>query len=266
MFEILFFILGLAFGSFLNVVLFRYGTGLGFGGRSRCASSGRVLRWYELIPVISFFVQGGRSRYTGSRLSWQYPLVEFVTGVLFAGAYIFAFQQSLFVDTVSFLALLLVSLSVVSLVVLICVYDIRHMIIPNEFSYPLIGLSFISLFISLDPFIFTIPSMSALFAGPLVALPFVLFWFVSRGRWMGFADAKLALAMGWFLGLSSGFAAVLLAFWFGAIISIVVLVFSKQQKKQNALIPFAPFLLAGFLLTVVYNISIETLMLLFVFV
>lgn len=266
MFEILFFILGLAFGSFLNVVLFRYGTGLGFSGRSRCASSGRVLRWYELVPVLSFCIQGGRSRHTGARLSWQYPLVEFATGLLFVGAYVFAFQQSLFLGAVSFLILLIVSLSVVSLVMLICVYDIRHMIIPNEFSYPFIGLSFISLFFSLDPFILTIPSMSALFAGPLVALPFVLFWFVSRGKWMGFADAKVALAMGWFLGVSSGFAAVLIAFWLGAVVSVVLLVFSKHTTKRGVMIPFAPFLLAGFLLTIVYNISIETLTRLFIFI
>jgi prepilin signal peptidase PulO-like enzyme (type II secretory pathway) len=140
------------------------------------------------------------------------------------------------------------------------------MIIPNEFSYPLIGLACMSLFVSLDPFMFTIPSMGALFAGPFVALPFVLFWFVSRGRWMGFADAKLALAMGWFLGVSSGFAAVLIAFWLGAIVSVIFLVFSKHVIKRGVMIPFAPFLLAGFLLTIVYNISIETLMLLFVFV
>lgn len=264
MFEILFFILGLVFGSFLNVVLFRYSTGLGLSGRSRCASSGKTLRWYELVPVVSFFIQGGKSRHTGAKLSWQYPLVELVTGILFVGAYVFTFQRSMFMDVFSFPVLLVFSLALVSLFVLISVYDIRHMIIPNEFSYPYIGLAFFSLFVSLDPITFVLPTWQSLIAGPLVALPFVLFWFISRGKWMGFADAKIALAIGWLVGISFGFASVLLAFWIGAVVGVIVLVFSQKKRTKNVMIPFGPFLLAGLLLSLVYNISIEHLALLFV--
>lgn len=264
MFGIFFFILGLCVGSFLNVVLFRYGTGIGFGGRSRCASSGKTLRWFELIPVLSFLVQGGKSRHTGAKLSLQYPFVELLTGVLFMAAYYFSLQAVPIENLTSFLILLITLFVVCALLVLIVVYDTKHMIIPNEFSYPLIVISLISIFVSLNPLVFFMPSIGVLLSGPIVAAPFALMWLISGGKWMGFADAKLALAIGWFLGISSGFAAVLVSFWFGALFGIVVLALSKKENRKLIKIPFGPFLVAGLILALVYNISIESIAMFFV--
>jgi leader peptidase (prepilin peptidase)/N-methyltransferase len=264
MFEILFFILGASVGSFLNVVVIRYGTGIGYGGRSMCASSGKCLRWFELIPIVSFFLQKGRSRYTGAKLSWQYPIVEFLTGVLFVLSFRLAFS---FVDiSIASFALMLAFYILSScFLMLVATYDAKHMIVPNEFVYPLVGLSFISLFVELGSTIsFALPSLESLLAGPLVALPFVILWVVSRGKWMGFADAKIALFIGWFLGISGGFAAVLISFWVGAIIGVVVLLVLPKDKRNNLKIPFAPFLLTGLILTLLYNIDITNLLLWFV--
>lgn len=256
---IIFFIFGTLIGSFLNVVIIRYGTGMGLGGRSRCSSSGQILKWYELIPIVSFLIQGGRSRYTGAKLSWQYPLVEFLTGIAFVFCLFLSVNLLIFGDIWSFVTSF-VFFSLVSVFsILISVYDIRHMIIPNQFVYPLIVLSFVSLFVSLNPLLVSFPSIQDFVAGPLVALPFVLMWFVSRGRWMGFADAKLGLIMGWFLGIAQGFFAVLLSFWIGALVGILVLIYFKMKKKTIKQIPFGPFLLTGLILTFLYNISIDTI-------
>ena len=80
---------------------------------------------------------------------------------------------------------------------------------------------FIKIIISVLMFkIGTTSTILALLAGPLVALPFALFWLVSGGRWMGLGDAKLALIVGWGLGISYGFTALMYSFWIGAIIII----------------------------------------------
>lgn len=258
------FIFGTIIGSFLNVVIFRHGTGMGLGGRSRCMTSGKVLRWYELVPIVSFLLQGGRSLHTGAKLSWQYPLVEFLTGLLF----LVSFQKSfVFLEAGDMLAfnLSFVFLALVSVfIILISVYDAKHMIIPNEFAYPFLLLAFVSLFVSLEPVALGLPSWSAFVAGPLVALPFLFLWFISKGKWMGFADVKLALAIGWFLGLSGGLWALLISFWVGALFGIGFLVYQRLHKRNNHHIPFGPFLLTGLILVFLYNINIETFIALFI--
>jgi len=258
--SILIFIFGTIIGSFLNVVILRHGTGMGLGGRSRCATSGKVLKWYELIPVVSFIIQKGRSRYTGAKLSIQYPLVELATGFLF----LISFQQaSIMFGLFNAVPLLLVFifLALCSVyIILVSVYDIRHMIIPNEFIYPLLALSLVPLFVSLQPFHVSLPTFWQIVSGPLAAVPFLFLWFVSRGRWMGFADAKIALLMGWFLGVGKALVAVMLGFWMGAVVGIFVFLYSKYiLKKTVRHIPFGPFLLVGLILTFLYNINIHTL-------
>lgn len=259
---IIFTILGLIIGSFLNVVIFRHGTGMGLGGRSRCMSSGQTLRWYELVPVFSFILQRGRSLRTGAKLSWQYPLVEIATALLFAISYIILSPMLWQGDMISFVISLIFFFLVSCFVVLISVYDIRHMIIPNAFIYPLIVLSFMSMFFVLSPFHFSAPTLLQIVSGPLVALPFVGLWYVSGGRWMGFADAKIGLALGWFLGISSAFAGVILACFLGAVVGSLVLLFS--QDKTNHHIPFGPFLLTGFILSFLYTIDMYSLVMWFI--
>lgn len=253
------FIFGTIIGSFLNVVLFRHGTGMGLGGRSRCISSGNILKWYELIPVVSFLIQKGRSRYTGTKISVQYPLVEILTGFLFLLSFFKVYATFDFFN-VSSSIVFFIFLSLCSVfIILVSVYDIRHMIIPNEFIYPLIGLSFLQLFFSLQPFSFVFPSLLQILSGPLLALPFILLWLVSKGQWIGFADSKIALAIGWFLGIHQGFFAVLIGFWAGAIIGVLYLVYAKYiLHKTIRQIPFGPFLLTGLIVAFLYNINIHT--------
>jgi prepilin signal peptidase PulO-like enzyme (type II secretory pathway) len=258
------FIFGTIIGSFLNVVIFRHGTGMGLGGRSRCMTSGKVLRWYELIPIVSFLIQGGRSRNDGSKISWQYPLVEFLTGVLFVFSFLKSAPLLWSGDTASFFVLTLFLMLSSVFVILIAVYDAKHMIIPNEFIYPLIGISFASLFVSLSPLGLTLPSLSALLSGPLTALPFFLLWLISRGRWMGFADAKVALCIGWFLGILPGFFAILLSFWIGAVFGVLILALGKLHGFRVTIVPFGPFLLTGLILTFLYNMNMESFLLLFI--
>jgi prepilin signal peptidase PulO-like enzyme (type II secretory pathway) len=235
---------GLIVGSFLNVLIYRHNTGWGIGGRSKCFSCSKTLSARELVPVFSFLVQGARCRNCRSKISWQYPAVECATGVLFA----LSFGQFITWGanfSVIGLALFVLTLLIMSLLVVITVYDLRHKIIPNEYVYGFVGLALVVRvllswqvgFVWLD-----------VLAGPLFAALFGLMWLLSRGTWMGLGDAKLVLGMGFFLGLSKTVTALLFSFWTGALVGIGLLFFYPRHTTMKSEIPFAPFLVFGTLL------------------
>jgi prepilin signal peptidase PulO-like enzyme (type II secretory pathway) len=112
-------------------------------------------------------------------------------------------------------------LAILSLLVAISAYDVKHTIIPDAWVYALGGLALVSQLIVPQPAGFAM--VSFLLAGPALALPFVVLWFVSGGRWMGLGDAKLALAVGWLLGPVYGFLSLMFAFVLGAIVSVCIL-------------------------------------------
>ena len=131
------FLFGLIIGSFLNTVIYRYNTGRTVGGRSQCLVCGHTLTWRELIPILSFVIQGGKCAKCQSRFSMQYPLVEFITAILFLGVSYKLWPINF--DFTSFplplVAELIVHWLVMSLLVGIAVYDLRHKIIPNGIVY-----------------------------------------------------------------------------------------------------------------------------------
>lgn len=246
---------GVAVGSFLNVVILRHAREESIGGRSHCPYCNKILSFFELIPLLSYLLQRGRCRACKAALSWQYPAVEALTALLFV-AVVYRTQ-----DTYE-IALML---PVVYLLVCITVYDFRHFIIPNSWVYSLSVLSFLSLFLGEGGAV-VLPTLLELSAGPLIALPFAALWYFSSGRWIGFGDAKLALAMGWLLGVVGGFSAVMLAFWIGAVASLTLLGIQRahlalegKPLTMKSEVPFAPFLILGLLLVYFFNINAFTL-------
>lgn len=232
------FIFGAIIGSFLNVVIYRYHTGKGVGGRSQCMVCGKILGARELVPILSFFLQRGRCRKCASRISFQYPLVEVMTGTLFLLIFNFTFLTSHTGDIISFLYYLVVA----SILIVIIAYDMRHTIIPDSFAYSFAALAFLyGLFV--PPL--GIPFLWFVLSGPLLAAPFALLWVVSQGRWMGLGDAKLALGIGWFLGWYAGISALILAFWIGAAVGIALLFLKSKRFTMKSEIPFGPFLVLG---------------------
>lgn len=249
------FILGTIIGSFLNVVVDRFNTGRGLGGRSKCDATGKTLSWYELIPILSFLVQRGKSLHSKTKLSVQYPLVEAGTGLIF----LLIFQKfwpAVYRFPAQFMFVTLFYFFISSLLVIILTYDFKHKIIPNFFVW-------IFNILVLLAVLFFYPSLWNILAGPLVALPLFLLWAVSKGKWLGFGDVKFALGMGWMLGISAGFAALLLSFWIGAIFGIFILIAKKSKNHQ---IPFAPFLVLATLLCFLYNIDMNSIYKIFNFI
>lgn len=234
------FMFGTIIGSFLNVVVFRMGTGMGIGGRSMCLSCNRNLHWYELIPVISFLLQSGKCRICKTKISWQYPMVEFFTGALFAISTFFLWQN---------VPLLVVSFILISLGVIIAAYDAKHKIIhlPALVAFFITGTLFnsINYFQYMDGVPFSLLRIIGLLIGALiVALPFFIMWAVSRGRWIGFGDVEIIAVAGWLLGISGGYSSVMLGFWIACLVILQVYGYFKFKKKLfNHQVPMAPFLL-----------------------
>ncbi len=254
------FAFGIILGSFLNVVILRFNTGMSVAkGRSKCFSCDKTLEWYELVPVLSFVFQRGRCKGCQSRVSWQYPFVELLGGLALPVAY-------LYTPVVSnpFLSVLLFVLTAAILFfyIIICAYDFRHKIIPDFFSY---GAALITLGIIGVEFLGTgAVDWTRVIAGPALFAFYWFFWAVSKGKWMGFGDAKLALSIGWFLGLSQGVTATLFAFWSGTLIMLPIMLYQKLRHEKHGLgmkseIPFGPFIILGFLLSLLMHIDLHAL-------
>jgi len=264
------FFLGAIVGSFLNVVILRYNTGKSIvKGGSKCFSCGKKLKWHELVPIFSFLLQKGKCRACGSKISWQYPLVEIATGLLFL--LIFNFQFSIFNQfSIYLISNVLFFWIITALLIIITVYDLRHMIIPNKLVWIFNGLAFFFvLFGAFDlsffsNFEFRISNFwPSLVAGLIFAAFFALLWLVSKGTWMGLGDAKLALGIGLLSGPIGTVSVFLFSFWIGALVGIFLLFYKRLNLTIKSRIPFAPFLVLGFLIYFLFDFDVVDLLTIF---
>ncbi|MFH1200874.1 MAG: prepilin peptidase [bacterium] len=256
---IIFFIFGLIIGSFLNVVIIRLNTERSFGGRSGCMSCQNKLTWYELIPIFSFLGLLGRCKNCKTKISIQYPLVEFITGLIFALLFL-KFQDIFFFNTLTFSFTYAYYVVIFSLLIVIAVYDLKHKIIPDILSFvlgilALVGLFFLQANGSLG-FPPHLPTLLGFLSGPIIAAPFAFLWLVSSGRWMGLGDAKLAISLGWLLGLSLALSGVVFAFWIGSVVGLSLVIFSHKKHGMKSEIPFTPYLALGVLLVFLFDLHL----------
>ena len=247
------FLLGLIVGSFLNTIIYRLNTEEDFVfGRSKCPDCGHELAWDDLIPVISFSILGGKCRYCRKPISWQYPLVELSTAILFLA--VFAQNMDLFFDFLFFAVLKITFLFyVISSLVVITVYDFKHYIIPNKVVYPLIGAT--SLWYLISSLFFQTYNLTDLLGFVLAAFYSAAFFWVinimTGGKGMGMGDVKLGLFMGLFLGYPSVLMALFLSFFIGSIVGIGLILFGDKKFKSE--VPFAPFLVSGTFLVMLFG-------------
>ena len=202
--------LGLIVGSFLNVYILRLNTGKDTKGRSACASCGTKLEWVDLFPVLSFLFLQGKCRSCKSKISYQYPIVEFLNAILY---FLIAFYvKDLFLWAPLFF---LASLSVI-----IAVYDFKHHIIPQKLINALTGVTLLVFLYNgyfshqINHFNFW---LSHIFATLIFTTPIFLIWFFSKGSAMGFGDVKLALPLFILLTPVESFTAFTFTFVFGAV-------------------------------------------------
>ena len=243
------FILGVSLGSFLNSVTYRLENNESFRGRSWCPNCKKKLSWFDLIPLFSFLILKGRCRHCKLAISIQYPLVELSTGLLFLLITSHWSPISSFYGLGGLFFFWLVS----CFLLIIFVYDLKHLIIPDKIVYPGIVIAFLyQLFGIFDlgfvsDFGFSIsdlkPLANSFLAALLVSGFFLAIVLISRGKWMGVGDVKLAFLMGLLLGFPGILVALFVAFFAGAIIGLGLIAFGKKSLKAE--VPFGPFLVIG---------------------
>lgn len=238
------FVFGLIVGSFLNVLAFRYdpeGRFFSFKkwtGRSHCLFCSQQLKWYELIPVLSFIIQEGRCLVCRRKLSWQYPLVELASGLAFLLPYYFNFNWVLSV----------LWILIFIIFILIWAIDFRLMVIPDELIILLaaLGLILIDQTAGLWWNHLAAALSAAFFLGAIILL--------SRGKAMGMGDLKLVAVLGLIFGWPDIVLVLALAFIIGAIVGLFLLAFGKKKFKDA--IPFGPFLILSSSIVVFFSQTI----------
>lgn len=263
---IIFFILGLIIGSFLNVVVYRLNQVESILGRSHCPHCKKKIRWFDNVPLLSFFLLSARCRDCGEKISWQYPLVEFSTGVVFAliGHHFFlSFNSSTWSLTGFYLVIF-------ALLMVILVYDGKYMEIPMLILWLGVGIT-LAFFLYFDWRNFNdvvsfwdFRTISGLFGGLVAFLFFFALASYSKETWMGFGDAYLGLLTGLIVGWPGIIAALMLSFAIGATISVGLIAFRKKTMKSQ--IPFAPFLIAGTFLVVIMSQAFPALKNFFIYI
>ncbi len=256
------FVLGAIIGSFLNVLIYRFHTGKSINGHSHCMSCGNRLRWFELFPILSYLSLRGRCRKCASYVPVRYLLVEFATAISFLGIY-FVTQDWVF------FAILAVLVSVLMVTV---VYDYYHLIIPNELPIALVGLAVVYQGYQIYSGAEFDILLSALLSAVVGAGFYAFLWLISKGRWIGFGDAKLAFSLGLFLSAEYIVSMLILSFWIGAAVSLLLLgiqwvlmrgqftlPFMDAGITMKSEIPFAPFIILAFVATFFFAVDVMEL-------
>src|SRR5258706_4488733 len=244
LFTLFLFFIGICIGSFLNVVIDRTGNGESIlFGRSHCDYCRHPLFWYDLFPLFSFLFLLGKCRYCQKRLSFQYPAVEFLTGVIFVAV---GTVLSPSVYTTSEIIRLLLVIKLISCFIAIFFIDLKFGIIPDELI--IIG-SLASLLIAI---FYNGQLFLDILTGICTLIFFLTIFLLTRQRGIGFGDVKLGFLMGLFLGFPQIIIALYAAFVSGAIIGIW-LVLQKRKKFFGGVLPFGPFLIFGVFLSFFYG-------------
>jgi len=235
-------LIGLCIGSFLNVLIDRLPKGETVTwDRSRCDHCGKALRWFELVPVISFIFLGGKCLRCKKKLKIQYPAIELVTALGFIGIW-----NAYGISPFAFLGLLLVYCAfVVTLII-----DFRHQIIPDSMTL-LAGFG-AALWVWQ-----TVPTARWAHHGiaALLASGFLyIVWAATRGKGMGFGDVKFAIVMGILLGLPNTVVALYAGFLTGALVGVILIM--KKAKTLKSKIAFGPFLIIGTVIAFIWGSQI----------
>ena len=232
------FVLGLLWGSFCNVCIYRLpNKGNVINSRSKCRSCDRVIRWFDNIPLISYIILQAKCRNCKTNIAFRYFLVELLTALCFLGIF--------YLYGVSITTLMLIILSI--FFVIIFFIDLDHFIIPNELTFPLMIIGFLKSFdpnINLDLF----PSyMESLIGG---VLGYILIWSIitlymkiRKKEGMGLGDAKLLAAIGFWFGWYSIPYVIFLSSLSALLIALPSLI--NKSKSMSSQIPFGPYLIFG---------------------
>jgi len=219
---VLVFIFGLVFGSFLNALEWRLFEKKSLMTRSECPKCHKMIKWYDNIPIFSFLFLKGKCRECQAKISWQYPIVELVVGLLFT----FVFFYYSILASFSLVSIIRDCL-VVFVLTFIFVYDAKHMEVSDAVTLGGSLLFFLfSLFLGAD-------WLDMLLGGLIGAGFFLLQFIISKGKWVGGGDIRIGLLMGILLGWKLTILALWIAYVIGGIFSIILVLGKKKGLKTE---------------------------------
>ncbi len=230
-------VFGLVIGSFLNVVVWRVPRKESIvHPASRCGSCGTPIAPYDNVPVVSWLWLRGRCRTCRAPISIRYPVIELLTGVLFAAV------GARLHDSWALPAYLVLTAALVALSAI----DLEHYILPNRIVYPL-GCTGAALLAFASAMEHDWGAFGRACAGSAAAFVFFFIVHVISPRGMGFGDVRLSLVLGLYLGWLGWpevFAGLFLGFVYGAVVGLAVIaVVGPKGRKYH--VPFGPFLALG---------------------
>lgn len=212
--------------------------------RSRCLHCHHTLRWYDLIPLVSWLSTGGRCRYCRKSIGALEPLMEIGTAVFFVGSYLLWPEIITPLDLGEFVLWLISGV----LLAILFAYDVKWFLLPNVIVFPLLGAGIImaglGVFTSGDA---VAALLDVAIAASVLSGLYLILWYVSKGKWIGFGDVKLGLALALLLGnWQLAFLALFLANLIGCLVVIPGLVSGKMKRGSH--VPFGPLLIVGFVI------------------
>lgn len=284
------FILGAILGSFIKAAADRVIIDKSLWGRSYCPHCKKTLRWYDLLPLLSYLFLKGRCRFCQKRIPQSDLFTELAVGLIVAVLFWLLVSPSLELllfpnwKTALFLLDLLFKLFVIIVILIVFIIDFKTGLILDCLTYPAALVAFFYLLISsgVKSFLFyqslknsalakyLMPPVSgylldhlqriwtpaglAILSGIGLAGIFAGLIILTRGKGMGWGDAKYVLFIGLALGFPNSLVAVFLAFLVGATVSVLLIVFGKKHFGQT--IPFGPFLSLGTLISLLFGTQI----------
>ena len=243
---LVFFIFGICIGSFLNVCIYRIPKKENITTtRSHCMECGNVIKWYDLVPVLSFIILGGKCRYCKTKLSAQYPIIELLNGLLYCLVYA---VMGLSIRTV-------LTCAVCSALLVIAVIDWRTYEIPFGLNVFIGCIGVINLTFDYQNFV------NYLVGAICVSGFLFILYIITKGRGIGGGDIKLMAAAGLFLGWKS----IILALVIGCILGSIIHLIRMKVSKAEHVLAFGPYLAAGILISSLWGNDLIGLYLSFYF-
>ena len=230
-------IIGGLWGSFANVCIVRLPEDKGVvSGRSNCPKCKKQINWHDNIPIISYFILNGKCRKCKKPISFQYVVVELLSIVSFVTIYL--------IYGYSFTSLLLIILSLGFIIIFFI--DLKHFIIPDVITFPLMALGFIKSFIpNLDPLFpyYVLSLIGGIFGYGIIWGIIFFYKQVKKKEGMGLGDAKLLAVIGFWFGLD----AVPFIIFLSSTIALIIVApdLIKKSKKMSTQIPFGPYIIAA---------------------
>lgn len=233
------FLYGAVIGSFLNVCIYRIPNKENIvSKRSHCMSCGNVLKWYELVPIMSYLMQKGACRHCKQKIAMQYPLVEVVNAIIYVWIFVrngFTFESILYCLCASAL-------------VVISVIDWKTFEIP-------LGCNMFILCLGILKVVSDLAHWNEYVIGFFIVSSFLyVFFLFTKGKGIGGGDIKLMAAA----GLLLGYQGIVLSLALGCILGSVIHITRMKVTKKGRVLAFGPYLSMGILITMLYGEDIIT--------